>query len=436
MLILSNRKQILLKIMKVMKAIILSQRKERDGLLKKDYLLRDHQTETAKLLESPLIKLVTGPRRAGKSVLTLLLLKGKNFAYLNFDDEQLLENFNEDAVLQALMEVYPGFDYLLLDEIQNLDHWDVWVSKLYRRGYNLLITGSNAKLLSSEMGTVLTGRYLEIEVLPFSLAECFRYKQQGLAAELPDERAELMLQVEDYMHFGGYPEIVNSRAITENYLSSLFDSIILKDVAKRYKIRKTTELYQLATYLVSSFCNEFTYSSLRDDLSFSSKSTLQKFCDYLQQTYLFFYLPRYSNKLKLMQKAPQKVYVVDNGFLASSAFQTSENKGRLLENLVFSELLRRNNKVGDNIFYYRSRNNRETDFVIREKFHVRQLIQVCYDMAGTKTEKREVDSIIECSGELKCGNLLIITWDQEGIIEKGGYAIHVIPYYKWCIDSI
>jgi predicted AAA+ superfamily ATPase len=363
-----------------------------------------------------------------------LLLKGKNFAYLNFDDEQLLGKFNEDAVMQALAEVYPGFDYLLLDEIQNLEHWDLWVSKLYRRGINLLITGSNAKLLSSEMGTVLTGRYLEIEVLPFSLTECFRFKQQGWTAELPDERARLMLQVEDYMHYGGYPEIINSREITESYLSSLFDSIVLKDIAKRYKIRKTTELYQLATYLVSMFCNEFTYTSLKEDLNFSSKSTLQKFCDYLQQTYIFFYLPRYNNKMKLMQKAPQKVYVVDNGFLASSAFQTSENKGRLLENLVFLELLRRNNKVGDNIFYYRSRNNRETDFVVREKFHVKQLIQVCYDMTGKKTEKREIDSIIECAGELKCDDLLIITWDQEGITEKDGKTIRVVPYYKWCLS--
>ena len=402
--------------------------------MEKAYLQRDYQVEAEAFLSSPLIKLITGPRRAGKSVLALLLLKGKNFAYLNFDDEQLLENFNEDAVMQALLEVYPDFAYLLLDEIQNLEHWDVWVSKLYRRGYNLLITGSNAKLLSSEMGTVLTGRYLEIEVLPFSLTECFRFKQQEWAAELPEEKAGLMLQVEDYMRYGGYPEIINSRGITESYLSFLFDSIILKDIAKRYKIRKTTELYQLATYLVSMFCNEFTYSSLKDELNFSSKSTLQKFCDYLQQTYLFFYLPRYNNKLKLMQKAPQKVYVVDNGFLASSAFQTSENRGRLLENLVFQELLRRKNKVGDNIFYYRSRNDKETDFVVREKFHIKQLIQVCYDMTPKKTEKREVDSITECSGELKCDNLLIITWNQEDVIELDGKTINVVPYYKWCRD--
>lgn len=415
-----------------MRRIVLSQRKERDELLGKSYLPRDHRDDAEAFMSSSLIKLITGPRRAGKSVSALLLLKDKNFAYLNFDDEQLLEKFDEDVIMQVLAEVYPDFEYLLLDEIQNLEHWDMWVSKLYRRGYNMLITGSNAKLLSSEMATVLTGRYLEMEVLPFSLSECLRLNGQEWTAELPDERAKLMLQTEDYMHYGGYPEIVNNREITESYLSSLFDSIILKDVAKRYNIRKTAELYRMATYLVSMFSNPVTYSSLKDDLGFSSKSTVQKFCNYLQQTFLFFFLPRYNSKLKLMQKSPQKVYVVDNGFMASNAFQTSENKGRLLENLVFLELIRRKNKVGDNVFYYRSRNDRETDFVIREKFQITQLIQVCYDLSNKKTEKREIDAVTECAEELNCSNLLIITWDQEMTIQKGGRSVSVVPFYKWC----
>ena len=392
-----------------MRNIVLAQRKERDELLSKTYLPRDYQEERDVFLTSSLIKLITGPRRAGKSVSALLLLRDRNFAYLNFDDELLLEKFDEDLVMQALAEVYPNFEYLLLDEIQNLEHWDMWVSKLYRRGCNLIITGSNAKLLSSEMATALTGRYLEMEVLPFSLSECLRLKGQSATAELPDERARLMLQTEDYMHYGGYPETVNNREITE--------------------------LYKMGTYLVSMFGNPFTYSSLTDDLGFSSKSTVQKFCDYLQQTFLFFFLPRYNNKLKLMQKAPQKVYVVDNGFMASSAFQTSENRGRLLENLVFTELLRRKKRVGDNIFYYRSRNDRETDFVIREGFNITQLIQVCFDLSNKKTEKREVDAITECAAELGCNNLLIITWDQEMTIQRGNTEINVVPYYKWCLIS-
>ena len=415
-----------------MRSIVLSHRQERDILLEKAYQPRAYQEEASAYMKSSLIKLITGPRRAGKSVFALLLLKKENFAYLNFDDEALLERFDEDAVMQALQEVYPGYEYLMLDEIQNLEHWDLWVSKLYRRGCNLVITGSNARLLSSEMATVLTGRYVEMEILPFSLTECFSYRQVTWAEDLPGERANLMLQVSDYMHYGGYPEVINNRGITESYLRSLFDSIIFKDIARRYKIRKTAELYQLATYLVSMFCNPFTYSTLAEELNFSSKSTLQKFCGYLEQTYLFFYLPRYSNKLKQMQKAPQKVYVVDNGFLASSAFQISENKGRLLENLVFLELLRRKNKISENIFYYHSRNNRETDFVLREKFRIVQLIQVCYDMTAPKTAKREVDAIIECANELNCDNMLIITWDQNMVIEKEGKQINVTSFHRWC----
>ena len=419
-----------------MRKIIQDQRNERDRLLEKEYIPRDNQQEAALFLDSSLIKLITGPRRAGKSVLTLLLLKDKNFAYLNFDDEQLLDSFDEDIVTQMLYEVYPGFQFLLLDEIQNLEHWDLWVSKLYRRGHNIIITGSNARLLSSEMATVLTGRYLEVEVLPFSLMEFFRFNHQMLDAGLPEERAILLSCVEDYMRYGGYPEIVNKRDVADSYLHTLFDSIIFKDIAKRNKIRSTSELYQLASYLITMFCCPFTYSSLKDDLNFSSTATLQKFCGYLQQTYLFFYLPRFNNKLKLMQKAAQKVYVVDNGFLASSAFQTSENRGRLLENLVFVELLRRKNKVGENLFYYRSRNDRETDFVVRDRFRIIQLIQVCYDISDRKTEKREVSSIIECAQELKCTNLLIISWDQEKVINDNGIEINVIPYYKWCRRQI
>ena len=417
-----------------MKNIVLAQRNERDRLLEKEYIAREYLIGATSFLNSSLIKLITGPRRAGKSVLTLLLLKGKNFAYLNFDDERLLDKFDEDAVMQALGETYPDFEYLLLDEIQNLEHWDLWVSKLYRRGHNLLITGSNARLLSSEMATVLTGRFLEMEILPFSLTEFFRFNKQGLDCWLPDEKAKLFVQVEDYLHFGGYPEIVKSREVSQSYLSSLFDSIIFKDISRRYKIRNTSELYQLATYLLSLFCCPFTFSSLKEDLGFTSKSTLQKYCSYLQQTYLFFFLPRFNNKLKLMQKAPQKIYVVDNGFLTSNAFRISENKGQLLENLVFLELLRHKNKVGENLFYYRSRNDRETDFVVREGFRVKQLIQVCYDMSDKKTEKREVAAILECAGELKCNNLLVITWNEERTIVQGGNTISVIPFYSWCIN--
>jgi predicted AAA+ superfamily ATPase len=149
--------------------------------------------------------LITGPRRAGKSVFALQLLMNKNFAYLNFDDDLLLKNFDENFVWQYLLEVYPGFDVLFLDEIQNLPDWDIWVGKLYRRGVNLVITGSNANLLSSEMATVLTGRYLPITIMPFSFSEMLAYKNKSFTFDTPSEKAELMLQMTDFMLYGGYP---------------------------------------------------------------------------------------------------------------------------------------------------------------------------------------------------------------------------------------
>nr|WP_238315166.1 ATP-binding protein [Segatella maculosa] len=380
------------------------------------------------------MKLITGPRRAGKSVFSLLLLRGKRFAYLNFDDDKLLKEFDEEHIMQVLKEVYSDYDYLLLDEPQNLPNWDLWVSKLYRRGYNLIITGSNSNLLSSEMASLLTGRYLSIEILPFSLRETLEYRKSNFQPALPEDKADFMLQVEDYFHYGGYPEIINNRDITESYLKTLFDSIIMKDIVRRYKVRKVEELYQFATYMISIFTSPFTYSSITEELGLSSKTTVQKFCTYLKNCYLFFYLPRYNHKLKLMQKAPQKVYIVDNGFLSSSAFQISENKGRLLENLVLLEFIRRKYEIGKNLFYYRNQSDKEVDFVVRENNVVRQLVQVCWDMSNPKTQKREIGSLMACAKDFPNGELFVITWNEQKEITMNAKIIHVIPYYKWCLS--
>lgn len=413
-----------------MKNILLNQRQERDNLLSHPYLSRHTNHDFEGLLSSKQIKLITGPRRSGKSTQALLMLRGKNFAYLNFDDNALLSRWDEELVMAMLSDVYPGYEYLLLDEVQNLDNWDLWVSKLYRNGVNMVITGSNAKLLSSEMATVLTGRYLQVQMYPFSLGEFFDYFQ------LHPSRSEVKTQQlkqaqDDYLRNGGYPETVEARSITQSYLSTLFDSIVWKDVAKRHKVRNVTDLNDLAMYLVSNFCNPLSYNDVATDLGLSSVSTTKKYMGYLNEPYLFFYLPRYNNKLKLMKKAPQKVYLVDNGFVAAKAFSLSENLGRLLENQVFVELLRRGYDTEKSLFYYRSRNDKETDFVTRNGNRIESLIQVCYDLSSPKTEKREVDSLIECAGELKCDNLYIITWDEERTIEKDGYVIQVVPVMQW-----
>ena len=410
-----------------MKTIILNQRKERDELLSRPYLTRRNNLDTETLLNSHLIKLITGPRRVGKSTQALLMLRNRNFAYLNFDNQPLLDAWDANLVMRTLDDVYPGYEYLLLDEVQNLDAWDLWVSELFRLGKNLVITGSNAKMLSSEMATVLTGKYLQVEMLPFSLEEFFEWNKLDLKKLNPEQRTDASVLIDDYMRNGGYPEVVASRGLTRNYLDTLFDSIVWKDVAKRHNVRNVTDLNNLAMYLVSNFCNPISANELMYELGFSSVNTTKKFMDYLHEPYLFYYLPRYNNKLKLMKKAPRKIYVVDNGFVAAKAFSLSDNLGRLLENQVFIELIRRGYDTDKTMFYYRSRNDKEVDFVLRKGPHIERLVQVCYDMSSSKTEKREVDSIIECADELKCRSLAIVTNNESRTIEKNGYKIDVVP---------
>lgn len=414
-----------------MRATLINQRKERDELLAQPYLVRHTVYDFEQLLQNHNIKLLTGPRRVGKSTQALLMLKGKNFAYLNFDDNGLLNNWDEDLVMQLLDEIYPGYEYLLLDEVQNVKGWHLWVSKLYRRGINLVITGSNANMLSGEMATVLTGRYLEITMLPFSLEETFEWNKIYINDIKEHEITRASVVSGEYLRQGGYPESVMQRSITKSYLYSLFDSIVYKDVVQRHNVRNVTDLNNVADFLLSNFCNPLSYNDVCNDLGLSSVSTTKKFMDYLHEPFLFYYLPRYNNKLKLMKMAAQKVYVVDNGFVFARAFNVSDNLGRLLENQVFIELLRHGYETKNTLFYYRSRNDKETDFVVREGSQVKSLIQVCFDMSSEKTTKRETDSITECAGELKCSNLFIVTDHDEFLIEKDGYTIHVVPVMKF-----
>ncbi len=403
-----------------MRNIISNQKKERDMLLARPYITRQTKYDEQSLLSSKQIKLITGPRRSGKSTQALMLLKNRNFAYLNFDDGKLLNAWDEDLATETLLQVYPGFEFLMLDEIQNLEGWDLWVSKLYRQGINMVITGSNAKLLSSEMATLLTGRYLQIEMLPFSLKEFCEWKNSADTAV-----------INDYLHNGGYPETLQSRELTQGYLSTLFDSTIWKDITQRHKVRNVEDLNNLAMYLLSNFSNPLSVNELAEAIGMSSVTTTKKFMGYLHEPYLFYYLPRYNNKLKLMNKAPQKTYVIDNGFVTAKAFMVSENLGRLLENQVFIELLRRGYSTETTLFYYRSRNDKETDFVTRKGSHVDSLIQVCYDLSNERAMKREIDSIVECAGELNCQNLVIVTMNEERTIECNGHQIKVVPIQKF-----
>jgi uncharacterized protein len=290
----------------MIKNIVFQQKEERDYLQKQSYYKRISDDDKVAYLSSPLIKLIYGPRRAGKSVFAIQMLENTRYAYLNFDDDLLLKNFNEDAVIQTINEVYTGFEYLLLDEIQNLEGWELWVSKLYRRGVNLVLTGSNANLLSNELATSLTGRYVQIAILPFSFKEFYLQQKIELAFgeenPTPVQLGLLQSSLSDYLTQGGFPEVINNQSIARHYLSTLYDSILLKDVLKRYKIRMPQQLYDLANYLLSNYTNPFTFNSIKEAMQMNSVATVQKFVAYLAEPYLFISLTRYSSKIKLQQK--------------------------------------------------------------------------------------------------------------------------------------
>jgi uncharacterized protein len=417
--------------------ILLQQKEERDILLKKDYIRRIEDSLIVDYLNTTLIKLISGPRRAGKSVMALQLLKNQNFAYLNFDDDLLQKHFEEDAVIQSLNDVYAGFNYLLLDEIQNLPEWELWVNKLYRRGFNLIITGSNSKLLSHEMASTLTGRYVQITVLPFSFNETLGPVDQIIPAAdqlTPVESGKTLGLLHNYLFNGGFPETVLNPGMLKNYLSTLFDSILLKDILKRFRVRQTQQLYDLSNFLLSNYTNLLSFNQIKEALDFNSVATVQKFIGYLEETYLFQRITRYSHKIKQHQKSPHKIYIIDNGFIKARSFELSPNYGRLLENLVFVELLRRGYKPGLELFYYQTRNNREIDFLVRKGHQIEQLIQVCYDIGQLKASKRETSALIEAAKELNCTNLLLITWDKEDNIESEQIRITMLPAYKWLLN--
>lgn len=418
--------------------ILAQQREERDALLQQKYIQRIDDEAIAEYLNTSLIKLITGPRRAGKSVMALQILKNKNFAYLNFDDDLLLNNFEEDIVIQSLNDVYAGYTCLLLDEIQNLPNWELWVGKLYRRGINLIITGSNSRLLSNEMASALTGRYLQIIVLPFSFGETLRFKSFTVSDKMqytPAGIGEILALLDSYMFNGGFPETLFNPLLLKNYLSSLFDSVLLKDILKRFRIRNTRQLYDLSNFLLSNYTNPFSYNHIKDSLNFNSVATVQKFLGYLEEPYLFMHLTRYNNKVINQQKSAQKIYVIDNGFIKARSFELSLNYGRLLENLVFIELLRRGYRPGLDLFYYRTRNDKEIDFLIRKGHQIEQLIQVCYNFEQLKVIKRETNALTEAAKELNCTNLLILSWDKEDIIEMDDLKIKLLPAWKWLLSK-
>lgn len=421
----------------MIKDIVYQHKLEKENLISKKYIFREKLNFAKKFIDSDLIKIITGPRRAGKSVASFLLLKEKKFAYLNFDDENLLKVENYDEIIKAIFEVYPESKYLFFDEIQNLKNWEIFVNKLHRRGYNLIITGSNAKLLSKELATSLTGRYIPIEIFPFSFSEFLDAKGWKIEKEkvnVPEIQGKILNYLDEYMRNGGFPEVVVKNLEARTYLETLSNSILFKDVVKRYNLRFSQKIYDLNNYLNSNFSSEFSFSKLKNILDFRSTVTLQNYLSYLEESFLVFILNRFSFKVKEQIKTPKKVYIVDNGFCSYMSPGFSMDYGKLMENLVFVEIMRRGYKLNKDVFFYKTRNNKEVDFILKKGINIEKLIQVCYKIEDLKTKERETKALIEASQDLDCDDLLVITWDVEDEKISQGKKIKFIPIWKWLLS--
>jgi hypothetical protein len=417
----------------MMVEILSRQKEEVERVLSSKIVPRELAGALAKELKKPICKVVTGVRRSGKSFLSFLLLRNLDFGYVNFDERALLKT-DLDALLSAVNEVYGRPEILLLDEIQNIDGWELWVNALQRLGYNLVITGSNARLLSRELATHLTGRYLEFEVFPFSFREFLFLK--GGAPERPplsrERRGALNRLLREYLAKGGFPEYL-VKELSADYLQTLLSSVIYKEVVQRYRVKAPREIEDLALHLLANFSAEYSFNKLRNLLGLRSVVTVKKYVGYLEEAFLLFSLPRYSEKTREIIKAPRKAYSVDLGLSSVVSPKLSEDMGRAMENCVFLQLRRMGLKEGVRLFYWRDHQQREVDFVVKRGAAIECLIQVTYASGKDEINRREVDALVRAGGSLNCRRLQLITWDYAGDIRFRGRRISCVPLWRWLL---
>lgn len=391
-------------------------------------------------LNSSLAQVVIGVRRSGKSTICHKVLQdhGINYAYANLDDDRLMSLTAEDlnTLLLCLYQLYgTDIQYILLDEIQNVDGWHLFVNRLLRQGLHVFVTGSNAKLLSSELATHLTGRYNEIRLYPLSFTEYCAFHQVNLQDITTMAEAARKSAFLEYLQYGGFPELqsVNNKRA---YIQSLLDSIILKDIAGRFKIRHAEVLRTIANHLINNSCQETNYKSLAENFGLSSTTTAIKYVDYLKQAFLIGLLNKHSFKSKIRLRN-NKAYVIDTGFIANRENALSqENLGWRLENMVYIELLRRAAKEFDDVYYYKpSSQSKEVDFVVCRQGNAKELVQVAYEIESTKTFNRETSALIQASNNLRCDNLTLVCFEESRDELVKGKAIHIRNALEWSIGS-
>lgn len=396
-------------------------------------LMCTRQEEEQLSLNSNLAQVVIGVRRSGKSTICEKFLRQNNvdFAYANFDDDRLnnLKAEDFDKVLDALYQIYGDFKYLFLDEVQNIQNWQLFVNRLLRQKIHLFVTGSNSKLLSSELTSHLTGRHSKVELYPFSFTEYATMKKVELHSLSTKSRALRKKALHDYLMEGGFPELLLSEENKRGYIETLLNSIIKNDITRRFRIRHVEVLRRLAAYLSDNFCQEFIASEI-SKLFGISDHTAENYYSHLKEAYLLLGVPKFSYKSRERIRN-EKVYVVDVAFVSEreGTFST-ENLGWRLENVIYVELLRRYRPKYTDVFYYRDK-QWEVDFIVAKDGKVKQLIQVSYDISSEKTLKREINGLVKAAEKFKCENLLLINFDEDEEMERNGHTIQLIPAAEW-----
>jgi predicted AAA+ superfamily ATPase len=356
------------------------------------------------------ILIISGIRRCGKSTLIRKrYFNDNNSYYINFEDPRLI-NF-EFSDFTRLEELYfeNNKKYLLLDEIQNIKDWEIFARSAHEKGIQIIITGSNASLLSKELGTKLTGRYKQLELFPFNYSEYLDYQKKERSHE----------SFKDYLNFGGFPEFIEEP--DTDYHRTLLRDIVTRDIAVRRKLQNENQILRLAVHLLSNIGKEFSYNKLSNLLEIKSVRTVIDYCDYLNESYLVDFIPMYSTSIKKQIANPKKVYAIDAAFAQSNSFSFSKDLGRRLENMVYNKLRYQHKEI----FYYRTPKS-ECDFLVKTNETISQAIQVCWEVNNDNLN-REIKGLQDAMKETNTRNGIIITHNQEDNLD----GIQLIPVWKW-----
>jgi predicted AAA+ superfamily ATPase len=386
-----------------------------------------------KFVKSPEILVISGIRRCGKSTLLQQIratLPEQNY-YLNFDDERLVGFSVNDfqTLYETFLELFGEQKTFYFDEIQNVPGWERFVRRLHDYGCKVLVTGSNAAMLSRELGSRLTGRYLRWELFPFSFTEFLAFKGKKITAEnllSTTGKTGIVRQFNDYFKQGGFPLYISSG--NDDYLKSLLESIIYRDVMVRNNIRNEQEILTLTRYLATTVATLSTNNSLSKIINVKHATTVKKYLSCLENCYLIFQLSKYDAAFKKQLQNPKKTYFIDNALARKFGFNFSDNYGQMLENLVLIELKRR----GKEVYYHQ--NKQECDFVLKEGLRITEAIQVCYSLNNSKTKEREIAGITEAMTQYNLNKGLILTYDTEDRIRINRKTITILPAWKWMLQ--